>query len=94
MGATDAVNAVVALVFVYGYFAQARWRVWLGTLSLTVSAYSAIIFTYGTVASGAWTHNPTGYLSVALVFIPVAVLIILFSVWVVAGRFDGDLDRQ
>jgi hypothetical protein len=88
MGAADAVNAVVALVFVYGYFAGARWRVWLGTLCLAVSAYSAIIFTYGTIASGAWTHHPTGYLSIALVFVPVAVLIILFSGWVVAARFE------
>jgi hypothetical protein len=94
MGAADAVNAVVALVFVYGYFAGARWRVWLGTLSLAVSAYSAVIFTYGTIASGAWTHHPTGYLSIALVFIPVVVLMMLFSVWVVAARFDRSPGQQ
>jgi hypothetical protein len=94
MGAADAVNAVVALVFVYGYFAGARWRVWLGTLSLTVSAYSAVIFTYGTIASGAWTRHPTGYLSIALVFIPVAFLIVLFNVWVATARLDGSLGKQ
>jgi hypothetical protein len=88
MGAVDAVNALVALVFVYGYFAGARWRVWLGTLSLAVSAYSAVIFAYGTIASGAWAHHTTGYLSIALVFIPVALLIVLFNVWVVAARFE------
>jgi hypothetical protein len=94
MGAADAVNAVVSLVFVYGYFAGARWRVWLGTLSLAVSAYSAVIFTYGTIASGAWTHHPTGYLSVALVFTPVALLIVLFNVWVATARVDGGLGKQ
>lgn len=94
MGAADAVNAVVALVFVYGYFAGARWRVWLGTLSLAISAYSAVIFAYGTIASGAWAHHPAGYLSITMVFIPVAVLMILFGVWVVAARFDGSLGEQ
>jgi hypothetical protein len=94
MGAADAINAVVALMFVYGYFVEARWRVWLGTLSLAVSAYSAVIFAYGTIASGTWTHHPTGYLSIALVFIPVALLIVLFNVWVATERVDGSLGEQ
>ena len=37
VGAIDALNAVIALVFVYGFFRRARWRGWLGTLSLTVA---------------------------------------------------------
>ena len=37
MAAADTLNAALALVFIYGYFTGARWHIWLGTLTLTVS---------------------------------------------------------
>jgi hypothetical protein len=52
MAAADALNAVLALVFVYGYFACAQRHGWLGTLTLTVSMYAAAVFTDGTVVAG------------------------------------------
>ena len=85
-GVVDAVNVVVAFAFVFGYFTKARWRWGLGTVTLTVAAYSAIIFAFGTIASGAWGHNPVGYLSVAAVFAPVAVLMVLYTTWAATGR--------
>jgi hypothetical protein len=85
-GAVDAVNVVVAFAFVYGYFTKARWRWGLGTVTLTVTAYSAIIFAFGTIASGAWGHNPVGYLSIAAVFAPVVMLMVLYTTWAAADR--------
>ena len=38
VGAIDALNAVLALVFVYGFFKGARWRGWLGALTLAGAA--------------------------------------------------------
>ena len=88
MAASDLVNAVLALVFVYGYFTRAKWRMWLGTLTLTISMYAAIVFTYGTIAIGAWTGNLFGYLWSYIPFIPVAILFILVSVWMVRGNSE------
>jgi hypothetical protein len=36
MAFSDLINAIVALIFVYGYFARAKWHLWLGTLTLTI----------------------------------------------------------
>lgn len=86
IGAADAVNAVIAFAFVYGYFSRARWWSWVGAVTLAIAAYSAVVFVYGTIASGAWAHNPLGYLSVASAFVPVAILMVLFGRWVLEGR--------
>jgi hypothetical protein len=88
-GVVDAINVVVAFAFVYGYFTKARWRWGLGTVTLTIAAYSAITFAFGTIASGAWGHNPAGYLSLVAVFTPVAVLTVLYITWAVTGRLYG-----
>jgi len=81
MAVTDLVNAVLGLVFVYGYFARASWRLWLGTLSLTISIYAASVFTYGTIAMGAWTGHLQGYLWLYVPFMPVIVLFLLVGGW-------------
>lgn len=82
LGGVDAANAMAALAFVYGFFSRARWRYWLGTLTLSVAGCSALLFAYGTIASGAWAHNPVSYLSITLAFAPVAALTILFGTWI------------
>lgn len=87
MALTDLFNAFLTLVFVYGYFTRTKWRMWLGTLTLTISMYAAIVFTYGTIASGAWTGNLLSYLWFYLLFIPVIILFILVSLWAVRGKF-------
>jgi|GEM_PF-668825 hypothetical protein len=97
MAAVDLFNAVLTLVFVYSYFKNAKWRMWLGTLTLTASMYAAIVFNYGTMASGAWTENLIGYLFLNVAFIPVVILFILMGIWAIQGKFlesDGGEEQQ
>jgi hypothetical protein len=88
-GVVDAINIVAAIAFVYGYFARARWRWGLGAVTLTVTAYSAVIFACGTIASGAWGHNLAEYLSLVIVFAPVAALTTLYAIWAVIGTLPA-----
>jgi hypothetical protein len=83
----DAVNVALAWLFVYGYFARAHWRWWVGGITLTAAVYSAIVFAWGTIASGAWGYRPVGYLSMAVAFVPVAALVLSYSLWGVGGWF-------
>lgn len=85
----DLFNAILTLVFVYGYFKRARWQLWLGTLTMTISMYAAIVFTYATFAVGAWTpNNLFGYPFITLAFIPVVVLFCLYGYWALSGRLN------
>jgi hypothetical protein len=84
----DAFNVLLAWAFVYGYWTRARWRWWVAGITLTATLYSAIAFGVGTVASGAWSHNPVGYGSMAVVALPVFTLTILYGLWGVTGQFD------
>lgn len=82
IAALDLANAILTLVFVYGYFRRAHWRFWLGTLTLTVSMYAALVFDYSTLAVGAWTRaNLSGYLFVNGTFVPVILVFLLFYIW-------------
>ncbi len=83
----DAVNVVLAWLFVYGYFARMGWRWWVGGITLTATAYSAFVFAWGTMASGAWGYRPVGYLSMAVAVVPVGVLALLYGIWGVGGQF-------
>ncbi len=88
MAALDLINALLALVFVVGYFRKASWRWWLGTLTLTISVYAALVFDYTTLASGAWTRaNLGGYLLINLPFLPVMGLF----AWLCVQGFRGSL---
>ncbi len=87
MGFADLAGALAALVFVRGFFRGARWRLWLGTTTLTISVYAMFVYDCWTLASGAWTGAALGaYVFVNLVFVPVVVLFALFCRWGVAGR--------
>lgn len=86
MAVVDSVNAVLSLVFIYGYVKRTRWRFWLGTLTLTVSMYAAILFNYGTLASGAWLENLFQYLFLNIAFFPVVILFCLFGIWAVSSK--------
>lgn len=82
MAAVDALNALLALLFAYGYFRHSGWWPWLGTVTLTVSVYAAILFDYVTLAAGAWTgQNFPGYLLINVAFLPVVVLFGLLLWW-------------
>jgi hypothetical protein len=84
----DAFNVLLAWTFVYGYWRRARWRWWVGGITLTAALYSAIVFCAGTAASGAWQHRPAGYLSMVVAALPVIALAVLYGLWGVTGRFD------
>ena len=83
----DVLNGLLAWGFVYGYWTRARWRWWVGGITLTATLYSAIVFVVGTVASGAWRHRPVSYVSMAVVAVPVIALAFLYSVWGITGQF-------
>jgi len=88
MASLDPLNALLTLVFVVGFFRQARWRWWLGVLTLTVSMYAALVFDYATIAAGAWTPaSLPAYLTINLVFLPV---VWLFG-WVCVRGARGEL---
>jgi hypothetical protein len=89
VGAIDALNVILALVFVCGFFKGARWRGWLGALTLTVAAYSALLFAFATIPTGAWAFRPVEYLVIVVAFVPVLVLMVAFGYWLATGRLDG-----
>jgi hypothetical protein len=84
----DALNVGLAWAFVYGYWTRARWRWWVGGISLTATLYSAIVFVVGTLASGAWQHRPAGYVAMAIVALPVFALVAMYAVWGLTGQLD------
>lgn len=91
MASVDLFNAILTLIFAYGYFRRRRWQVWLGTLTMTVSIYAAVIFTYFTVAVGAWTaENLPAYLFLTLAFVPVVLLFGLYGYWVSSAALKAD----
>ncbi len=81
-------NALVALLFVYGYFRKARWYGWLGTVTLSVSLCLLAVFTYGTFASGAWIGNTFAYLSLYVPLVPVALLFIALSAFAARASLE------
>ena len=88
IGWADLVGAILALVFVRGYLRRARWRMWLGTLTLTISVYAAVLYNYWTIASGAWIgSNVLAYAVVNAGFLPVLLLFGLFCRWGTRGVF-------
>jgi hypothetical protein len=84
----DAVNVLLAWAFVHGYWTRTSWRWWVGGITLTATLYSAIVFVVGTVASGAWSHRPTGYAAMAVVAAPVILLAFLYGHWGITGQFS------
>jgi|GEM_PF-1194738 len=77
-GLIDAVNAGIALLFVYAFLRQKPWSTWLGASTLTIMLYSAVIFIAVTAPSGAWSAHPVSYLIIGLVFAPVIPLSFLY----------------
>jgi hypothetical protein len=84
----DALNVLLAWTFVCGYWIRARWRWWVGGITLTATLYSALVFCAGTIASGAWRHRPAGYFAVVAVALPAIALALLYGLWGITGQFD------
>ncbi len=79
MAGVDLVNALLTLLFVWGFFRRARWHRWLGTVTLTISMYAALVFDIATWMSGAWTSDQAFvYWFINVTFLPV---VVLFFVW-------------
>lgn len=92
MGIFDAVNIIISLIFVYGYFTYARWRLTFGVLTLTVMMYSALVFAFATIASGAWMDNLVSYIIITVAFLPVIILYYLFTMQALKSRFYESSD--
>ncbi|MGA9531693.1 MAG: hypothetical protein WBR18_03160 [Anaerolineales bacterium] len=88
LGALDAVIAPVSLVFVWGWFRRANWSGWLGSAVLATVMLSAIAFAAVTVPSGVWRLQPA-YTIEAILFAPIAVLVILYFRWLLRGQLPS-----
>jgi hypothetical protein len=88
MGFIDAVNVLLALVFVYSFFKMEKWWLSMGLVSLTAAICSAWIFGFGTVLSGAWSNHPLAYGVMVFLFSPVIILFIIHIFWCIKGRFS------
>lgn len=87
MAIFDSVNILLSLIFVYGYFSLARWRLSFGVLTLTVQMYSALVFGFATAVSGAWSNYPVSYISITIAFLPVVILYFQFTLQALKARF-------
>jgi hypothetical protein len=82
MASMDTLNAAVSLVFVWGYYKRKQWRLWLGTITLTLSVYAAILFNLSAYQAGAWVGpNLWSYVFINVTYIPVVVLFGIVLVW-------------
>ncbi len=82
MAFMDSLNAAVSLVFVWGYFKDKPWRLWLGTINLTLSVYAAILFNLSAYQAGAWAGaNLWTYVFINVTYIPVLILFVLVLAW-------------
>lgn len=87
IGFTDLFGAVLALVFAYGYFQGAPWRIWVGTVALTISLYAHAIYAYWPLASGALSGtNTLAYLFVHVASLPNLLLAVIVTRWALSGR--------
>ena len=85
MAVADLINAAFSLVFVVGFFRSASWSRWLGTVTLTVAAYAAFAFTWGATVAGAPALG-AAYAWVNLSTVPVILLFLIWSWWVLTDR--------
>jgi hypothetical protein len=75
MASMDTLNAIASLVFVWAYFRHKPWRLWLGTITLTLSVYAAILFNLSAYQAGAWVgDNLWSYVFINVTYLPVLVL--------------------
>jgi hypothetical protein len=82
MASMDTLNAVASLVFVWAYFQHKPWRLWLGTITLTLSMYAAILFNLSAYQAGAWVgDNLWSYIFINVTYLPVLVLYGLVLSW-------------
>ena len=82
MAVIDSFNAIISLVFVWGYFTRKPWRLWLGGITITLSVYAAILFNLTAYQAGAWTgDNLISYLLINITYLPVVALWVQVLRW-------------
>jgi hypothetical protein len=82
MASMDSLNAVASLIFVWAYFKKKPWRLWLGTLTLTLSVYAAILFNLSAYQAGAWVGgNLWSYILINITYLPVLILCGMVYYW-------------
>lgn len=87
IGFADLFGAVLALIFAYGYLRRAPWRLWVGTVALTISLYAHAIFAYWPLASGAWVGtNALVYVFIHVASLPILWLTAIVTRWALSGR--------
>ena len=88
IGYVDFANTFVAMVFVAGYFADATWAWWMGTVTVTIAVYASLICAIGWVAIRAWRRATwrTYFFLLYVPFVPVYVLFALSGVYAFQGK--------
>lgn len=86
-GGIDALNAILIVLFVFGYFRKKWWWRPLGLVTLVISSYSAVLYGAGTVPAGVWQIHAPDYWGVAAAFSPVFVLMVFYFAWSMDRRF-------
>ena len=82
MASMDSLNAIASFVFVWTFFKAKPWRLWLGTITLTLSFYAALLFNFITYQAGAWAGpNLWPYLMVNILYLPVVLLYVKVLGW-------------
>ncbi|HEX2866182.1 MAG TPA: hypothetical protein VHO03_04025 [Ignavibacteriales bacterium] len=87
MGVIDSLNILLTMVFIWGFFANSRWRLLIGLLNLGAMMYSAAVFAIGTIADGAWMAHIIEYSAMTVAFIPVILLFFELLILGLKGRF-------
>lgn len=87
MGVMDALNILLTMVFIWGYFAHSRWRLLIGLLNLCAMMYSAAVFAIGTIADGAWMAHIIEYSAMTVAFVPVIILFFELLILGLKARF-------
>ena len=74
MGAIDAFNAILSIIFVKLFIDQNHNCFDLGLITLSISMYSGIIYIYPILGSGALAQNRMYYFIIAILFFPIIIL--------------------
>jgi hypothetical protein len=74
LGTTDLAGILLGLCFVYRSLIKGSFYRRQGVISLTIFITGAVVFAIGTLPSGAWAAHPIPYGSMAVLFLPTAIL--------------------
>jgi hypothetical protein len=79
---SDALSALLSLIFVFGFLSRQMWSLWLGIVALVTNLFAIIPFTTLTVGAGAWRDHTLTYVMVYVLTIPLLLLFVDLSVYI------------